>query len=368
MYIYEEKSWPKFKWDEKKLTNLITKVSFAEGSLIATMKQLGFDFQMDSLLSNLTDEIIKSSEIEGEILNKEEVRSSIAKRLNIHNAKPVASSRHIDGIVEMIIDATHNYEKELSLKRLLSWHAVLFPTGYSGLYKIKVGKFRDDKNGPMRVISTKKTGGPEIIHYEAPSANLIKDYISDFLEWINKEDNTNPIIKAGIAHIWFVSIHPFEDGNGRITRAITDMMLARAENTPYRFYSMSAEIQKEKNKKEYYNILEKTQKGNLDITEWLEWFLQCLLSSIQNANKLTGKIINKAKLWQKYNKIALDERQKKILNMLMDNFEGNLTSSKMAKICKCSQDTATRSLKYLVEKNILEQQGDGRNTHYILKK
>lgn len=363
MYIYELKDWPHFTWQETKISDLLSEVSFLQGKIIGKMVALGFDFQQEAILQNMTDEITKSSEIEGESLNTEQVRSSIARKLNIYSNNMVSSSHHIDGIVEMMIDATHNYKEEITLKRLCGWHAALFPTGYSGMYKIKVGELRDDKDGPMQVVSSdmRRT----IVYYEAPSADKLDDYMKYFLHWANNETDINPIIKAAITHLWFITLHPFEDGNGRITRALTDMMLSKAENTPYRFYSMSAQIQK--NKKEYYNVLENTQKGSLDITNWLAWFLNCLAESITSSDELVDKIIHKALCWQEYNKTALDKNQQKIINMLLDGFEGNMTSLKWSKICKCSQDTATRSIKYLIENNILEQKGSGRSTHYVLK-
>ena len=363
MYIYENQSWPKFTWRIEELTDLLSKVSFLQGNLLGKMQQLGFDLQQEAFLHNLTDEITKSSEIEGENLNSEQVRSSIARRLNIKNSNSIISSHHIDGIVEMMVDATHNYNAPLTKERICGWHAALFPTGYSGMYKIKVGDLRDDADGPMQVVSSKS--GREIIYYEAPQAKFLPEMLQEFFNWFNSSIEINPLIKAAISHLWFITLHPFEDGNGRISRAITDMMLAKAENTAYRFYSMSAQIQKEK--KMYYQILESTQKGDMDITGWLKWFLECLLTSMKNSESLIEKIMQKSKLWQKFNLVALDDNQRKIINMLFDGFEGNLTSGKWAKICKCSQDTAGRSLKYLVENGILEQVGAGRSTHYILK-
>lgn len=362
MYIYEYKNWPDFTWNVEKIANILADVSFAQGKILGKMQELGFDLQQEAFLINFTEEVIKSSEIEGEMLNTEQVRSSIARRLNIRNENPVSSSHHIDGIVNMMMDATHNFKNALTLERLYSWHAALFPTGYSGICKIKVAELRDDKDGPMQVVSDK--GNREIVYYQAPTAELLPQYMQDFLDWINFADNENPLIKAAISHLWFITIHPFEDGNGRIARAISDMMLAKAENTAYRFYSMSSQIQKEKN--EYYRVLEYTQKGDLDITNWIVWFLNCLLSSIKNSEQLVANILLKARLWKKFNKIKLDENQRKMINMLFDGFEGNLTSSKWAKICKCSQDTAIRSINYLVENEILIQEGAGRSTHYII--
>lgn len=362
MYIYEQKNWPDFIWNNDELFEIIIKVSFKQGQLLGKMQSLGFDFRQEALLNNLTEEVTKSSEIEGELLNKDEVRSSIARRLNIHNEKSVNSSHHVDGVVEIMIDATHNFENSLTYERLCGWHAALFPTGYSGMYKIKTACYRDDKEGPMQVVSHNR--GREIVYYEAPKASLIKKYMDEFLGWINKTDDINPLIKAAISHLWFITIHPFEDGNGRIARAVTEFMLAKAEKSSYRFYSMSAQIQKQKN--EYYKILENTQKGTLDVTNWIKWFLETMLQALETSETMVGKIIAKAEHWMEFNKFPLDENQKKMINMLFDGFEGNLTSSKWAKICKCSQDTASRSIKQLVEYGILKQQGSGRSTHYVL--
>ena len=362
MYIHEQKNWPHFTWNNDELFEIITKVSFKQGQLLGKMQSIGFDFRQEALLDNLTEEITKSSEIEGELLNKDEVRSSIARRLNIHNEKSVSSNHHIDGVVEIMIDATHNFEIPLTYERLCGWHAALFPTGYSGMYKIKTACYRDDKEGPMQVVSNNK--GREIVYYEAPKASLIKKYMDEFFGWVNKVDDTNPLIKAAISHLWFITIHPFEDGNGRIARAVTEFMLAKAEKSSYRFYSMSAQIQKQKN--EYYKVLENTQKGTLDVTNWIKWFLETMLQALETSEIMVSKIIFKAEHWMEFNKFPLDENQKKMINMLFDGFEGNMTSSKWAKICKCSQDTASRSIKQLVEYGILKQQGSGRSTHFIL--
>lgn len=362
MYIHEQKNWPDFIWNNDELFDIIAKVSFKQGILLGKMQSLGFDFRQEALLNNLTEEITKSSEIEGELLNKDEVRSSIARRLNIHNEKSINSSHHIDGVVEIMIDASHNFETSLTYERLCGWHAALFPTGYSGMYKIKTACYRDDKEGPMQVVSNNR--GREIVYYEAPKASLIKEYMNDFVKWVNETNDVNPLIKAAISHLWFITIHPFEDGNGRIARAITEFMLAKAEKSSYRFYSMSAQIQKQKN--EYYKILETTQKGTLDVTNWIKWFLETMLQALETSETMVSKIIVKAERWMEFNKFTLDENQKKMINMLFDGFEVNLTSSKWAKICKCSQDTASRSIKQLVEFGILKQQGSGRSTHYVL--
>ncbi len=361
-YIHELKTWPHFTWDDSAIANILSEASFAQGEILGRMQGIGFDLRQEAVLDALSYEITKSSEIEGEKLDLLQVRSSIARRLNIKCDTTSASSHHVDGIVEMMIDATSNSGKPLSLERLCGWHAALFPTGYSGLYKINVAQLRDDKDGPMQVVSSK--AGRDIVYFEAPAADRLPHEIEAFIRWINNDNDLNPLIKAAISHLWFITLHPFEDGNGRIARAITEMMLSRAEKTPFRFYSTSAQIQKEKNS--YYEILEATQKGNLDITKWLIWFMQTLQCAIRNSKDQIGRIIHKAQIWQRIRHIPLDEKQCKILNMLLDGFKGNLTSSKMAKICKCSQDTAARSLKYLAEQKILKQEGQGRSTHYVI--
>lgn len=368
MYIHELNNWPHFTWDNNKITNLLSEVSFLQGHIIGKMYALGFNIQREALLSSMTDEITKSSEIEGELLNSEAVRSIITERLNIYHNNLVTKHdrstdpHYMDGVVEMMFDASHNYDKELTLERLYGWHSALFPTGRSGLYKIKVGGLRDDRNGPMQVVTFE--ADREKVYYQAPHAKNLPIYMEKFLYWINNENKINPIIKTAIAHLWFITLHPFEDGNGRIARAITDMMFSRAEKCPYRFYSMSAQIQKEK--KKYYNVLEYTQKGNLDITIWLDWFLRCMAKSIRNSDELVDRLVHKELYLQKISDIPLDNDQKKIINMLLDGFEGNLTSSKWVKICKCSQDTAMRSIHYLIENNILKQEESGRNTCYTL--
>jgi Fic family protein len=312
------------------------------------------------MLNAMTEEIVKSSEIEGERLNSEQVRSSLAHRLNINVQHAPTPSHHIDGIVETLMDATSNYRKPLTKKRLFGWHAALFPTGWSGMRKIRVGKFR---SADMRIVSNK--GGREIVHYEAPEPQDVGSQMDAFLDWFNKDGNENTLLKSAIAHLWFVIVHPFDDGNGRLTRTITEMALSRSENTPLRFYSMSAQIQKEK--KEYYRILEVTTTGGLDITAWLKWFLGCLARAVENAEEVVGKVLEKAEFWQKHSVDIPNATQRRILNLLFDGFEGNLTSGKVEKICNVSQDTATRLLKDLLAKGFLDVQGSGRTTHYVLK-
>ena len=364
MYLYNNQNWPIFEWNSEKLLPLLSYVRNRQGRLIGKMGALGFELRNEANLEILTQEIIKSTEIEGEFLDREQVRSSIARRLGLELSGLVYSERNVDGIVDLMIDATKNFDKELNKERLLSWHAALFPTGQSGMYKIITGQWRDDSTGPMQVVSGAL--GKEKVHYQAPPAAQIENEMRIFLDWFNLEQNTDLVMKAAIAHLWFVTIHPFEDGNGRISRALSELFLARSDEQSYRFYSMSAQIRKERNS--YYDILEKTQKGGLDITNWLEWFLNCLLHAIENSEKLLEKIIYKHYFWLKNSKININDRQRKILNMLMDDFEGVLNTTKWAKIGKCSQDTALRDIQDLIEKGILikSEQG-GRSTNYEMK-
>jgi Fic family protein len=327
------------------------------------MGALGFELRNEANLEILTLDIIKSTEIEGEILDREQVRSSIARRLGLDISGLVYSERNVDGIVDLMLDATKNYDKELNKDRLFSWHAALFPTGQSGMHKIITGNWRDDSTGPMQVVSGAL--GKEKVHYQAPPAAQLENEMRIFFDWFNLEQNTDSVFKAAIAHLWFVTLHPFEDGNGRISRALSDMLLARSDEQSYRFYSMSTQIRKERNS--YYDILEKTQKSDLDITNWLEWFLKCLLNAIESSEKLLEKIIYKHSFWLKHSNVTLNNRQRKILNLLMDDFDGKLNSTKWAKIGKCSQDTALRDIQDLIEKGIMikSEQG-GRSTNYEL--
>lgn len=364
MYLYNNQNWPIFEWNSERLMPLLSYVRNRQGKLIGKMGALGFELRNEANLEILTQEIIKSTEIEGEILDREQVRSSIARRLGLEIQGLVYSERNVDGIVDLIVDATKNFDKELNKERLFSWHAALFPTGQSGMYKIITGNWRDDSTGPMQVVSGAM--GKERIHYQAPPAAQIENEMRIFLDWFNLEQSTDLVLKSAISHLWFVTLHPFEDGNGRISRALSDMLLARSDEQSYRFYSMSTQIRKERNS--YYDILEKTQKSGLDITSWLEWFLNCLLHSIENSEKLLEKIIYKHSFWLKHTRVNINDRQRKILNMLMDDFEGVLNTTKWAKIGKCSQDTALRDIQDLIEKGIMvkSEQG-GRSTNYELK-
>jgi Fic family protein len=363
-YIYQHKDWPNFSWDNELLLPKLGKVRHIQGRLIGKMEALGFQLREEAMLETLTLDVIKSTEIEGEVLNPEQVRSSIARRLGMDISGLVPSDRHVDGVVEMMLDATQNYTKKLNKTRLFNWQAALFPAGRSGMYKIVVGKWRDDSTGPMQVVSGPM--GKERVHYKAPDAKVVDHEMSKFINWFNTNETFDPVIKAGIAHLWYISIHPFDDGNGRIARAITDMLLARADGSNQRFYSMSAQIRLERSK--YYDILEKTQKGTLNISEWLIWFLDCLINALTATERILEGVLLKARFWENHITTPLNERQRLILNKLMDGFVGKLNSSKWAKITKCSTDTALRDIQDLIIKNILSKDSaGGRSTNYELK-
>ena len=364
VYIHEKKNWTDFVWDNQKVMPKLGEARNQQGRLLGKMESLGFDLQNEALLNTLTLDVVKSSEIEGEFLELEQVRSSIARKLGIEITGEVDSERHVDGIVEMMLDATQKYDLPLTKDRLFGWHSALFPTGWSSLYKITVANWRQDSTGPMQVISGPM--GKEKIHFQAPSSEKVEEEMIKFLDWFENEKQLDLVLKASIAHLWFVTIHPFDDGNGRITRAITDMVLSRSDKSSRRFYSMSAQIRIER--KQYYEILEKTQKGNSDITDWILWFLQCLINSIASTEVILSKTLYKAEFWKLNAATILNERQQKIINRLLDGFEGKLTSSKWAKINKCSQDTALRDIQDLIAKNILQKEASGgRSTNYELR-
>ncbi|MFN8354869.1 MAG: Fic family protein [Spirosomataceae bacterium] len=359
-YIYEYKNWVDFTWDDKAINALFGEVRLMQGKIIGQMNALGFAAKEEATLTALTLDVVKSSEIEGELLNYEQVRSSIAKRLGINTAGLVPSSRYIEGVVEMMLDATQRHTLALTEKRLFGWHAALFPTGYSGPYQIEVGRYR---TGDMQVVSGAM--GKEKVHYEAVKPEIVKAEMDKFLDWFNNDSTLDPVLKAAIAHFWFIIIHPFDDGNGRIGRAITDMLLARAEGSGERFYSMSSQILVER--KQYYEVLQKVQHSTGDITEWLEWFLHCLKNAMLATENTTQKILRKAEFWKSYEHTSINERQRLMLNKLFDGFEGKLQTSKWAKITKTSTDTALRDIKDLVEKGILQQANEGgRNANYEL--
>jgi Fic family protein len=370
-YIHELHHWPKLTWDHEKIMPLLGSVRNKQGRLMGSMGALGFSLRSEALLQTLTLDVIKSSEIEGEVLDTNQVRSSIARRLGLEIAGLVPSDRHVDGVVEMMLDATQNYSKPLTKGRLFGWHASLFPGGFSGLHKIITGAWRDDRNGPMQVVSG--SAGHEKVHFEAPKAVRLEKEMKTFLHGFNEKMEMDPVLKSAIAHLWFVTIHPFDDGNGRIARAITDMQLARADGSSERFYSMSARIRKER--KDYYAVLEKTQKmpkgrsaAGIDITAWAEWFLGCLSRALDSTENTLSSVLAKAHFWEHYPPAAMNDRQRKMINKLFEGFEGKLTSSKWAQLTKCSQDTAHRDILELVEKGILtKDSAGGRSTSYSLK-
>ncbi len=359
-YIYEHKNWTDFTWNDKAINAVFGEVRLMQGKIIGQMNALGFSAKEEATLTTLTLDVVKSSEIEGELLNYDQVRSSIARRLGINTAGLVPSSRHIEGIVEMMLDATQRHNLPLTKKRLFGWHAALFPTGYSGPYEIEVGRYR---TGEMQVVSGAM--GKEKVHYEAVKPQIVKAEMDKFLDWFNNDNQLDPVLKAAIAHFWFIIIHPFDDGNGRIGRAITDMLLARAESSGERFYSMSSQILVER--KQYYEVLQKVQHSTGDITEWLEWFLHCLKNAMLATENTTQRILRKAEFWKLHEHTPINERQRLMLNKLFDGFDGKLQTSKWAKITKTSTDTALRDIKDLVEKGILQQTDEGgRNVNYEL--
>ena len=357
-YIYQHENWTDFTWNEIEVNILFGEVRNLQGKISGQMNALGFSSKEETALNTLTLDVVKSSEIEGEQLNYDQVRSSIARRLGINNAGLIPSNRNIEGIVDMTLDATQHYADPLTNERLFGWHAALFPTGYSGLYQIEVGRYR---TGEMQIVSGAM--GKEKIHYQAVSAQDLQTEMNKLLAWINNDNLLDPVIKAAIAHFWFIIIHPFDDGNGRIARAIADMLLARAEKSTERFYSMSSQILAER--KQYYEVLQKVQYSDGDITDWLVWFLNCLQKSLLQTTVTVQKILLKASFWNAHEKTDLNQRQHLMLNKLLDGFEGKLKTSKWAKIAKCSPDTALRDIRDLIHKGILQQEKEGgRSTNY----
>ena len=363
MYIHQHPDWPNFEWDYRILLNPLSRARNLQGKLIGRMEALGFSLRDEAILETLTTDVVKSNEIEGKFLNPDQVRSSIARRLGMDISGLIESDRDVDGLVDMMLDATQNYAQPLTKERLFNWHAAMFPSRRSGMIGITVAAWRKDEKGPMQVVS-----GPlakEKVHFQAPSARLVENEMNSFFDWYNKESNIEPVLKSGIAHLWFVTIHPFDDGNGRIARAIADMQLARSDRTNQRFYSMSAQI--ERQKKDYYDILEKIQKGRLDIISWLMWFLECLTSALKATDTSLAKVLTKAKFWETHATTLINERQKFMINKMLDDFFGKLNTSKWANITKCSQDTALRDIQDLVMKRILSKEpAGGRSTSYVL--
>jgi len=362
-YIHELPDWPKFDWEEGRLATSLAATRHKQGRLIGQMEALGFRVREEAVLRTLTEDVLKSSEIEGEKLDADQVRSSVARRLGIDIGGLRPADRHVEGVVEMMLDATQHYDQPLTGERLFDWHASLFPTGRSGMHRITVGAWRDDRTAPMQVVSGPV--GRERVHFEAPVAERLEREMRRFLEWFNSDTATEPVLKAALAHLWFVTIHPFEDGNGRIARAIADMALARSEGSSRRFYSMSAEIREQRG--DYYRILEQTQRGTMDISRWIEWFLSCLTGAIAGAQTALSGVIAKARYWETLRDVPLNERQRLVINRLLEGFEGKLTTSKWATLTKSSTDTALRDIQQLVERGVLiKNRGGGRSTSYTL--
>ncbi len=363
MYIHQLPDWPEFHWNPERLTDTLADVRHRQGRLTGHMEALGFGLRQEAVLRTLTADVLQSSEIEGEKLDPEQVRSSVARRLGMDIGGLKPTDRHVEGVVEMTVDATRHHEQPLTTERVFGWHAALFPTGRSGMSKIRVGAWRDDSSGPMQVVSGPV--GRERVHFEAVSAQRLESEMERFLNWFNRRPEVDEVLKAALGHLWFVTVHPFDDGNGRIARAIADMLLARSEKSTQRFYSMSTQIRQER--EAYYDILEKTQTGTLDITAWMEWFLGCLGRAIDGAQAILSTVLVKARFWESLRGEALNDRQTFVLNRLLDGLEGKLTTSKYAKLAKCSQDTALRDILQLLERGIFVRgpQG-GRSTSYTL--
>lgn len=361
-YIHEQDGWPGLRWSDEGLVEPLAAVRHRQGRLIGHMEALGFPLREEAVLRTLTEDVLKSSEIEGEVLDREQVRSSIARRLGMDVVGLIASDRNVEGVVEMMLDATQNFVQPLTADRLFGWHAALFPTGRSGMSRITVGGWRTREGDPMQVVSGPI--GREHVHYEAPEAARLDAEMARFLQWFETA-TVDPVLKAGVAHLWFVTVHPFDDGNGRIARAIADLALARAEGTPQRFYSMSAQIRAER--KDYYDLLETTQKGDLNITPWLLWFIACLDRAFDGAETILASVLHKARFWEALAGQSLNERQRKVVNRLLDGFEGKLTNAKWAALAKTSPDTALRDINDLVSRGILAKEpGGGRSTSYSL--
>lgn len=362
-YIWQLNDWPNWRYDLSALAGAMAEVSRAQGLLIGRLADVGMALRDQASLAALTEDVVKTSEIEGETLNVASVRSSIARRLGVDIGALAPVDRHVEGVVDMVLDATVNSASPVTRERLFGWHAALFPTGYSGLNRIRVGAWRDDTDGPMQVVS-----GPialQRVHFQAPPAERLDREVTRFLDWVNADTPELPLIKAGLGHLWFVTLHPFDDGNGRIARAMGDLLLARADGAPQRFYSLSAQIQRER--KAYYDILERAQKGSMDVTAWLAWFLDALHRAVEQAHVTLDAVLAKARFWQRWATTPLNERQVKLLNRLLDGFEGKLTSSKWAAIAKCSPDTALRDINDLLARGILRKSdAGGRSTSYAL--
>ncbi len=363
IYIHDKPDWPAFQWSADRLATRLAQVRHKQGRLLGRMESLGCTLRAEASLQALTEDVVKSREIEGETLDRNQVRSSIARRLGIDIGALTPAERNVEGVVDMTLDATQKPDQPITAERLFGWHAALFPTGRSGLLKIVVAGWRTEQSGAMQVVSGPV--GREHIHFEAPAAERLDEEMRRFLDWFNADREADPVIKAAVAHLWFVTIRPFEDGNGRIARVIADLALARSEETTQRFYSMSSQIRKERNA--YYDMLERTQRGTLDITDWLQWFLDCLDRAFDGAETIMGNVLDKARFWERHGTRSLNDRQRLMLNRLIEGFEGKLTSSKWAQFVKVSQATAARDIEDLIDKGILQRDAaGGRSTSYSL--
>ena len=363
MYIHDQPDWPRLQWNDEALAALLSDVRHRQGRLIGRMEALSFDLQREAVIGTLVEDVVKSSDIEGEKLDAGQVRSSVARRLGMDAGGIGRADRDVEGVVEMMLDATRHYDQPLTAERVYGWHAALFPTGRSGMKRITVGAWRDSGSDPMQVVSGPT--GRERVHFEAPPAARLEAEMETFLEWFEAPTDIDPVLKAALAHLRFVTVHPFDDGNGRIARAVADMALARSEGSSQRFYSMSSQIRAERNA--YYDILERTQRGTTDVSEWMGWFLGCLGRSIESSAAALGGALAKARFWERAAGLSLNDRQRLVLNRLLDGFEGKLTTSKWAKLAKCSQDTALRDIAFLVDHGILVRNpGGGRSTSYAL--
>ena len=362
-YIWQQKGWPHFTWDARAVAGVLSEVVYKEGRFLGELTGIGFECQSQAGFEALSSEIVSSAAIEGEALNLAAVRSSVARRMEIVLAEKGAVSRELDARVDMMMDATRGWKKPMTVRRLKAWHAALFPNGYSGLAKVRAGKLRDDREGPMQVVS--RYGALTRVHFEAPPASTLSDGLKELTGWLGEDDPaTPPLVRIALAHLWFLTLHPFEDGNGRLTRALTEYLLARQEQTALRFYSLSAQIQRDK--AAYYDELEHAQRNSLNVTRWVSWFLSLHSRALDSAAKSLDAILKKARFWRDHAQDDFNAHQRKVLNMLLDGFEGNLTSSKWAKICKVSQDTAAREIAPLVSSGVLRQEGAGRSTHYVI--
>ncbi len=359
-YIHQEADWPNFRWQLERLAEPLAAMRHRQGRLLGRMSALGFDLRQEAVLGMLTEDVVRSSEIEGEVLDTEQVRSSVARRLGMDTGGLLHVDRNVEGIVELMLDATEHYGQPLTEERLFDWHAALFPSGRNNMGRIEVGGWR---TGPMQVVSG--AIGREHVHFEAPPGERVPEEIRTFLDWFNAPADTDEVLKAGLAHLWFVTVHPFDDGNGRIARAIADMALARSEGSPQRFYSMSSQIRKER--RAYYDVLERTQQGTMDVTDWMHWFVICLGQAIDNAETTLTAVLAKARFWERIEGMSITERQRTALNHLLDGPESKLTTSQWARMTRCSQDTALRDITDLMERDILVRNPQGgRSTSYTL--